>query len=257
MKNTIKICLLLASFIVTSCHSQDKKFVDLAKISNDFNVSGFYKNKIKKTNEIIATEPKSVSKEKALELLDNPFFVKDTLGYFKTEGRFPTDLSLEPTNDWMVRNKKPTEIFGYGYKTVAYDPEKDTIAVLNTVPFPKMNMVEDRKGNLMYLRVEKTSKNTSEFNKIKEYISKNCKKITVDDDDSNASYWEGKLFYYTLSKRENKEEDISFDSQGNRISKSMDVTEITLSMYEKSYIKKMDDLHIYSAGNQFWKKPMQ
>ena len=256
MKSTIKICLFLTLFIITSCNSQDKKFVDLEEISNDFDVSGFYKNKVKKTNEIIATEPKSVSKEKALELLNNPFFVKDTLGFFKTDGRFPTDLSLESTNDWMVRSKKPTEIFGYGYNTVAYDPEKDTIAVLNTVSFPKMNMVEDRKGNLMYLKVEKTSKNTAEFNKIKEYISKNSKKITVDDDDPNVSYWEGKLFYYSLSKRENKEEDVSFDSQGNRKSKSIDVTEIKLIMFEKSYIKKMEDLQIYSAGHQFWKKPL-
>lgn len=197
-----------------------------------------------------------MGKEKTLELLDNPFFVKDTLGYFKTEGRFPTDLSLEPTDDWMVRNKKPTEIFGYGYKTVAYNQERDTIAVLNTVSFPKMDMVEDRKGNLMYLKVGKTSRNNADFNKIKEYISKNSKKITVDDDDPNVSYWEGKFFYYSLSKREYKEEDISFDSQGNRIAKSMDVTEITLSMFEKSYIKKMEDLEIYSAGYQFWKRPL-
>jgi len=256
MKNTIKLLLILTSLIITSCNSQDKKFVDLAEVSNDFNVSGFYKNKIKKTNETLATEPKKVGKEKTLELLDNPFFVKDTLGYFKTEGRFPTDLSLEPTDDWMVRNKKPTEIFGYGYKTVAYNQERDTIAVLNTVSFPKMDMVEDRKGNLMYLKVGKTSRNNADFNKIKEYISKNSKKITVDDDDPNVSYWEGKFFYYSLSKREYKEEDISFDSQGNRIAKSMDVTEITLSMFEKSYIKKMEDLEIYSAGYQFWKRPL-
>ncbi len=117
-------------------------------------------------------------------------------------------------------------------------------------------MVEDRKGNLMYLKVEKTSKNTSEFNKIKEYISKNSKKIMIDDSDPNVSYWEGKLFYYTLSKIENTEEEVSYDSQGNRVSKSVDVTEITLMMYEKSYIKKMEDLQIYSAGYQFWNKPL-
>ncbi len=66
MKNTIKVFLLLTSLIITSCNSKDKKFVDLAEISNDFDVSGFYKNKVKKTNEIIATEPKSVSKKKLL-----------------------------------------------------------------------------------------------------------------------------------------------------------------------------------------------
>lgn len=256
MKKTIKFYFLIASFNVASCHSQDQKFVDLTKISNDFDVSGFYHNKVKKTNETIATDPKSMDKKKALALLDDPFFMKDTLGYFKTEGRLPADLALEPTNDWMLRNKKPTEIFGYRYKTVAYNPEKDTLAILNTVSFPKMDMVEDLKGNLMYLKVEKTSKNSAEFNKIKDYISKVGKKIEVDDSAPNASYWEGELFYYTLSNKDNKEEEITYDSQGNRLAKSMDVTEITLAMYEKSYIKKMEDLHIYSAGNEFWKKPL-
>lgn len=256
MKKTIKFYFLIASFNVASCHSQDQKFVDLTKISNDFDVSGFYHNKVKKTNETIATDPKSMDKKKALALLDDPFFMKDTLGYFKTEGRLPADLALEPTNDWMLRNKKPTEIFGYRYKTVAYNPEKDTLAILNTVSFPKMDMVEDLKGNLMYLKVEKTSKNSAEFNKIKDYISKVGKKIEVDDSAPNASYWEGELFYYTLSNKDNKEEEITYDSQGNRLAKSVDVTEITLAMYEKSYIKKMEDLHIYSAGNEFWKKPL-
>ncbi|WP_346985146.1 hypothetical protein [Chryseobacterium sp. POE27] len=256
MRNKVKLLLLLISLIITSCNSQEKKMVDLAEISNDFDVSTFYKNKVKKTNEIIVTEPKSVSKEKALELLDNPFFVKDTLAYFKTDGRFPTDLYLESASDWMVKNKKPTEIFGYSYNTVAYNAEKDTIAILNTVPFPKMDMVEDKKGNLMYLTVGKTSKNAADFNKIKEYISKNSKKITVDMDDPNVSYWEGKLFYYFLSKRENKEEEVSYDSQGNRKAKSIDVIEIKLSMFEKSYVKKMENLQIYSAGNKFWKKPL-
>ncbi|MCS3869350.1 hypothetical protein J3D55_002266 [Chryseobacterium ginsenosidimutans] len=250
-----KISLLFALFLLSSCHSQNNKTVDLAKISGDFNASEFYENKIKKTNEIISTDPKSMDKKEALNLLDNAFFVKDTLGYFKTDGRLPTDLSLEPTNDWMVRDKKPTEIFGYGYKTVAYDPEKDKIAILNTVTFPKMDMVEDRKGHLMYLEVGKTSKNTADYNKITEYLSKNCKKVAVDDD-SNASYWEGKVFYYYLFKEDHKEEEISFDSRGNKTSKSVDVTEIKLSMFEKSYIEKMEKLEIYSAGNKFWKKPL-
>lgn len=254
MKN--KIYLLLTVFILSSCHSQDNKIVDLAKISSDFNVSKFYGNKIKKTNEIISKDPKSMSKKEALNLLNNAFFVKDTLGYYKTDGRFPTDLSLEPTNDWMVRNKKPTEIFGYGYKTVAYDPEKDTIAILNTVAFPKMDMVEDHKGNLMYLEVGKTSKNATDYNKIKEYISKNCKKVIVEDNDPNASYWEGEHFYYYLFKEDNRVEDISYDSQGNKKSNPVNVTEIKLSMFEKSYIRKMEELRIYSSGNKFWKKSL-
>lgn len=254
MKN--KIYLIFALFLLISCHSQDNKIVDLAKISNDFDASEFYLNRIKKTNEIISKDPKTMDKKEALHLLDDAFFVKDTLGYYKTDGRFPTDLSLEPTNDWMVRNKKPTEIFGYGYKTVAYDPEKDKIAILNTVAFPKMDMVEDRKGNLVYLEVGKTSKSNADFNKIKDYISKNCKELAVDDNDPNASYWEGEDFYYYLVKDDHKEEEISFDSQGNKTSGSVGVTEIKLSMFEKSYIKKMEELGIYSAGYRFWKRSL-
>ncbi len=255
MKKNITICLFFAPFMLSSCHSQNNKLVDLGKISNDFDVSAFYQNRVKKTQEIISTDPKSLDKESALKLLDNPFFVKDTLGYYETEGRFPTKLSLESTNDWMVRNKKPTEIFGFGYKTVAYNQEKDTIAILNTVPFPKVDMVEDSRGKLMYLRAEKTSKNAADFNKIKDYISKNCKQVSVDDDDQNVSYWEGEFFYYALSKKESKEEEIiSYDAEGQKNARSVDVTEITLSMFEKSYISKMEDLHIYSAGYKFWKK---
>ena len=249
-----KIYLFFALLLLSSCHSQDKNMVDLAKISRDFDVSAFYSKKIKKTNEIISKDPKRMDKKEALNLLNNAFFVKDTLGYYKTEGRFPTDLFLESTNDWMVRNKKPTEIFGYGYKTVAYDPEKDKIAVLNTVTFPKMDMVEDRKGKLMYLKVEKTSKTSADYNKIKDYISKNCKKVTADDDDPNASYWEGRSFYYYLFKDDHQEEEISFDAQGNKTSRRVEATEIRLEMFEKSYIKKMEELGIYSAGYKFWKK---
>ncbi|MEO5911604.1 MAG: hypothetical protein ABIP95_11995, partial [Pelobium sp.] len=98
---------------VSSCQSQEKKFVELEKVSNKFDVSAFFENKIKRTNETIATDPKSVDKKEALKLLDNPFFVKDTLGFYKSEDRFPTDLYLESTNDWMTRKKNPTEIFAY------------------------------------------------------------------------------------------------------------------------------------------------
>ncbi|QDW23440.1 hypothetical protein FFJ24_000775 [Pedobacter sp. KBS0701] len=255
MKKSITLCILFALFIFSSCRSQSDKLVDLGQISKDFDVSEFYRSRIEKTKEIISKDPKSMDKKSALKLLDNPFFVKDTLGYYKTDGRFPTELSLESTSDWMVRAKKPTDIFGYGYKTVAYNSDKDTLAILNRVPFPKMDMVEDLNGNLMYLKVDKTSKNESDLNKIKDYITKNCKKLTVEDDDGQASYWEGKFFYYYLSANEHKEEEIlSYDAEGNKKTRSINVTEISLAMFEKSYIKKMEELHIYSPGRKFWKK---
>lgn len=255
MKNSFTLFLFLAPFMLSSCHSQDNKLVDLGKISNDFKVSDFYESRVEKTQEIISKDPKSVDRKEALKLLNTPFFAKDTLGYYETGGRFPTKLYLEPTNDWMVRNKKPTELFGYRYKTAAYDPDKDTIAILNTVPFPKMDMVEDTKGDLMYLEVGKTSKNTTDLNKIKDYISKNCKSIKVEDGDEGDAYWEDQRFYYCLSSRESKEEEIlSYDALGNKETRMINVTEISLTMFEKSYIKKMEDLRIYSAGWELWKK---
>lgn len=251
-----KICLIFALFLFSSCRSQDNKIVDLAKISNDFDASEFYLNKIKRTNEIISRDPKSMDKKEASNLLANAFFIKDTLGYYKTNGRFPTELSLEPTTDWMVREKEPTEIFGYRYMTVAYDPDKDKIAILSTVAFPKMDMVEDSKGNLMYLEVGKTSKDNADFNKIKDYITKNCKKVAVEDNDPNASYWEGESFYYYLSKEDHKEKDMSVDNQGNATTKSVEVMNVKLTMFKKSYIRKMEELGIYSAGYRFWKKSL-
>lgn len=251
--NNIKIYLFLALLVSSSCHSQDQKFVDLEKISLKFNVSSFFENKLKKTEEILATKVEGLDKKKALTLLDNPFFAKDTLGFYPSEGRFPTALYLEATSDWMSRNKKPTELFGYRYKTVAYDPEKDTLAILNTVAFPTMNMAEDKKGNLMYLDVSKTAKNQSDFTKIKDYLEKNCNKVKVDDPEENMSYWENEHFFYKLTGKENKEEEIlSYDNLGNKKTRSISVTDINLVMYTKTYIEKMKEQKIYSSGNVFW-----
>lgn len=252
----LKIYLLLLPFI-SSCHSQSDKFVDLGKISTKFNVSVFFENKLKKTEEVMNTDVKKLDKKKVLSLLNNPLFAKDTLGFYDTEGRFPTDLYLEATNDWMTRKKKPTEIFGYGYKTVAYNEDLDTLAILNTVVFPKMNMVEDRNGNLMYLKTGKTSKKQSDYIKIKDYLEKNCKKIEVEDGDQNTNYWEDENFFYALAKNEKTEEDIlSFDSQGegDKNTEKVKVIELSLAMYTKSFIKRMEELKIYSGGNLFWKK---
>ena len=253
--NRIKFFLPVLTFIFSSCQSQDRKFVDLNNLSKNFDVASFFEKKLKQTEETLATDPEKLDKKKALKLLDNPFFVKDTLGFFKTNGRFPTDLSLESTNDWMSRNKKPTKIFGYRYKTVVYNPDNDTLAILNSVTFPMINMTEDKEGSLIYLNVSKTSKISTDYKKVKDYIVKNCKKVIIDNDDPNISYWENENFYYALTKIEKKEEEIlSYDLQGNKDSKWIDVTEIDLSIYQKSYVKKMEELKIYSPGIIFWKK---
>ena len=108
----------------------------------------------------------------------------------------------------------------------------------------------------MSLEVEKTSKNIGDFDKIKAYMLKNCKQVANEDDDQNTSHWESESFYYYLRKKERQEEEIlSYDSLGNKKTQLVNVIDITLAMYEKSFVKKMEDLQIYSAATQFWKKP--
>lgn len=253
-----KICFSLLLFIYTGCQTQNLKLVDLEKISNEFDVHGFYQKKIIKTNEILSTDPKTLDKAEAKTLfLNSSFFEKDTLAFYKSDGRFPTKLCLNPTNDWMSRNQKPTEIFGYKYKTVMYSEEKDSLAILNTVVFPKMDMAVDKKGKLMYVDVSKTSKISTDYEKIKNYLEKNCKKVNIKDDHLNVSYWENVTFYFILTRKENKEEEIlSYDLEGNKKSKMIDVTDINLVMFNKSYINKMEELNIFSYGTIFWKKEL-
>lgn len=253
----IKVYLILGSLIFSSCQSQDSQFVDLEKISDRFDVSAFFRDKLKKTQETISKDPKKLDKKAALDLLNQPFFEKDTLGYYSSEGRFPTELYLDSNHDWMTRNKKPTDLFGYEYRTVAWSEEKDTLAMLNKVSFPKINMTEDRNGNLAYLKVEKASKNKEDFNRIQDYVKRNCKELHIDEDEPGVTYWENNTSYYSLSKVERKEEEISsYDVKGNKDSKWVNITEISLIIYQKSYIKEMEKLNIYSPGKIFWKKPL-
>ena len=256
-KHKTKICLPLLFIIFSSCNSQTNKFIDLEKISYSFNVQAFYQKRIDKTKEILATNPKNLDRKLALDIFNSPFFAKDTLGIYKSDGRFPTELCLEANNDWMSRDQKPSEIFGYEYRTVAHNPDRDTLAVLNNVIFPKIDMAEDLKGNLIYLEVGKTAKSPTDYEKIKDYLEKNCKKVNIEDDHKNITYWENQYFFYHLTSRGAKEEKIlSYDLQGNKTSEMIDVTEINLIMYKKSYIKKMEELNIYSPGEVFWKKAL-
>lgn len=250
--NKLKILFPLLTLAFLSCKSQDNQFVTLDNLSSEFEVPSFFDQKIKQTEETIATNPKRKSKKGYSKILDQPFFRKDTLGFYKTNGRFPTDLSLEATNAWMSRKKKPTEIVGYAYKTVVYNQDKDTLAMLNSVPFPMLNMTGDKNGNLMYLTVNKTSKISAETKKIEEYLAQNCTSVTTDNDDPDFSYWENENFYYSLEKKE--ERLYSYDAQGNKSTEWIDITEIDLSIYKKSYIKKMESLNIYSPGYLFWKE---
>lgn len=252
--NIIKFCLPSLIFIFSSCHYQELKFVALDSLSNNFDVSSFFDKRLKQTEKILAIDPKKIDKKEALKLLDNPFFVKDTLGLFKTDGGFPTELSLQATNYWISRNKKPTEIFGYEYKTVAYNEKNDTLAILNSVVFPKISMAEDKKGNLIFLEVSKTSKILTDYEKVKKYFEKNCRKVIVENDDTNISYWANDHFFFQLTKEEIKEEISSYDSQGNKNLKQIDVTKIDLAIYEKSYVKRMQEKNIYSPGEVFWDK---
>ncbi|MEO5911707.1 MAG: hypothetical protein ABIP95_12510, partial [Pelobium sp.] len=152
--------------------------------------------------------------------------------------------------------KNPTEIFGYNYSTVAWNEERDTLAILNTVVFPKINMTEDKKGNFLYLSVEKTAKQPQDYEKVKSYFEKNCKKVSLEDEEAGETYYENDNSFFKLTKKLNQiEEILGYDLKGNKDSKMVDVTEIRLEMYQKEYLKKMEELKIYSPGRIFWKKP--
>lgn len=230
-----------------SCQSQDSKVVLLDQLDKSFDVSGFYKVRLQKTDELLSADVKKMKKEEAKKALQNALFAKDTLAFYQSNGRLPSEFYLESTNDWMTRKEKPVKYFGYRYKTVAYDEAKDTLAILNKVPFPALTMTEDNKGKLVSLNATKTSKNKKDLSNILSFFQKTCTRLKTEDRPAEGtSYWENKDFYYHLSGKNGKEEEIlSYDVSGNKKSKIVDITEIRLEIYSKDFIRTLRDEHAY------------
>lgn len=243
-KKLIAPVILLNFFY--SCQSQDSKVVQLDTFDKTFKVDQFYQPKLEKTDKILSSDVKKMGKEAAKKALETAMFAKDTLAFYKTNGRLPAEFYVESTNDWMTRKEKPLKYFGYQYSTVAYDETKDSLAILNKVVFPSLSMTENTKGEFAYLTASKTSTNNTDFSNILSFLQKNGTRVNIEDDSSGkSSCWENKDFYYLLSKEDKKEEAISYDSSGNRNSKTTDVTEIRLYLYSKDYVRAMRNENVY------------
>lgn len=245
IKRIFYTVILLSLF--NSCQSQDSKVVLIDKLDKNVNVSQFYEPKLKKTDELLSSDIKKMDKKAAKKALETAMFTKDTLAFYKSNGRLPSEFYVESTNDWMSRKEKPVKYFGYRYSTVAYDEEKDTLAILNKVAFPSLAMTENNKGEFVYLLATKTSKNKNDLANILSFLKKNCTPVKVEDDSSDkASCWEDKNFYYVLSAKDGqKEETLSFDHSGNKNSKTVDVTDIHLKIYSKDYVQTMRNEKAY------------
>lgn len=252
-KKVVSSIILLNLFY--SCQSQDSKVVQLDTFDKTFKVDKFYQPRLGKTDEILSSDVKKMDKKAAKKALETAMFSKDTLAFYKTNGRLPAEFYVESTNDWMTRKDKPIKYFGYQYSTVAYDSAKDSLAILNKVVFPSLSMTENNKGEFAYLTATKTSKNKSDFSNILSFLQKNCTRVNIEDTSSDKiSCWENKDFYYILSNEDRKEEVISYDSSGNRNSKTTDATDIRLHIYSKDYVRAMRNENVYlpdylPAGN--------
>ncbi|MCQ9635700.1 hypothetical protein MP477_12080 [Chryseobacterium sp. WG23] len=240
MQNKILPFMVLLLFL-DSCQAQDTNILLIDQLDKTFSVSKFYQSRLQKTNEILSTDLKKMNKNAALKALETAMFEKDTLAFYASEGRLPSDFYLESTNDWMSRKKKPVKYFGYQYKTVAYDEAKDTLAILNKVVFPSLDMAENNKGEFAYLNANKASRNKNDFSDLLSFLQKNSKRVPIEDSSSEkVSCWENENFYYILSKKEGKEEEIlSFDHSGNKNSKMIDISNIRLAIYSKEYIQTL------------------
>ncbi|WP_026976843.1 hypothetical protein [Flavobacterium tegetincola] len=207
MKNTHNIIILSVIILsLASCSAQDEKIVNLANITTDFNVAKFYKEKLETTNETLAKDPKKIDKEDASQLLDNPFIIKDTLCYFKdVMERLPGDMYIASKSDWMSRKLKPIKNFGYAYKTVAWSEENDTIAVINQVYFPKVDMIESENGDLVLITASNSTIDEAGIKKLETFLKSKYKVGKTSESDfshEKVSDWQNEDFIYRLVKME-------------------------------------------------------
>lgn len=207
MKTLNKIILISVIMILLSaCSAQEEKIVNLATVTTDFNVAKFYKQKLKTTNETLATDPKKIDKEEASKLLDNPFIIKDTLCYFKDDmERLPGNMYISSKSDWMSKKLKPIKTFGYDYKTVAWSEENDTLAVINQVYFPKVDMIESENGDLVLITASKSTIDNAGITKLKTFLKSKYKVGKTSESDfshEEITDWQNEDFIYRLVEME-------------------------------------------------------
>lgn len=233
-----------------SCSAQMEKVVNLATITTDFNVAKFYKPKLESTNETLAKDPKKIDKEEASKLLDNQFIAKDTLCYFKDEmERLPGDMYIASKSDWMSRKLKPVKTFGYAYKTVAWSEENDTIAVLNHVYFPKVDMIESENGDLVLITASKSDLKQPVIDQLEKFLKSKYKAGKSSESDfsrEKISDWEDDKFIYRLIKMEKT---YSVSSGGE--SRSEKKLEIDYVIFNKKFLPIIKETGNRIGGQSF------
>ncbi|TDG36436.1 hypothetical protein EZJ43_07915 [Pedobacter changchengzhani] len=205
MKKLNNIILLsVITLSLSSCSAQEEKIVNLANITTNFNVAKFYNQKLKTTNETLAKDPKKIDKEEASKLLDNPFIVKDTLCYFK-DGQSSDRIYIDSKSGWTTKKLKPIKTFGYAYKTVAWSEETDTIAVLNTVYFPKVDMIESEDGDFVMVKASKSEMKQAVIDTLERFLKSKYKVGKASKSDFSGekiSDYQNEDFIYRLVKME-------------------------------------------------------
>ena len=251
MRKFITILLLVQiTLSMESCSGQEEKIVDLATITSDFNVSRFYKSKLRLTNETLAKDPKKLDREEASKLLDNPFIIKDTLCYFKRDfERSESDLYIDSKSDWMGSKLTPVKTFGYAYKTVAWSEDKDTLAVLNTVYFPNVDMIESENGELVLIKAAKSEMKQTEIDKLETFLKSKYKAGKPSKSafkDEIFSDFENDEFIFRLIKM-NKTFSVSSDGE-SRFEKRL---EIEYLIFNKKYLPIIKEAGNRIGGHSF------
>lgn len=235
MKKNFSLCLLVFS-VLFSCQSKNTKYIDIDNLTANFDVAAFFYKKVEATNQLLNSQ--KMDRKTALSIINDQFIVKDTLALYSPANGLFRKKSLDVTNSAMSRGVRPTEIFGFDYNTRSYK-ESDTVAILNAVTFPTINMGIDKKGKLIYIMLKKPSSNLKDYQLIMDYLTKNCKKLNIDTNRPNRSYWENHKFYYYLERSEDPK---------------IEISDVYLKIYEKSYVDNMKRLDIHSPGSRFWEK---
>lgn len=241
----VAIIVFIVLFLI-ACQERGADVVLLDKLDKTFDVSKFYRPKIRKSQQILSIDFKHMDKNQIKEAFGTAIFRRDTLAIYPSEGSLPTPYYVESTSGWATRNLKPIKFFGYCYKTIAYHEEKDTVAILHGIPFPSVAMAESMDGKFAYLSASKTSKNKKDYQDIKSFLQANFTPLKVEENiESERCGWENNDFLYFLSKKNKNEEVIFSFGEEDDSPKVTSITTILLEIFNKEYIQEMIKDQVY------------
>ena len=200
--------------------------------------------------ETLSKDPKKLDKEEASKLLDNPFIIKDTLCYFKRDfERSESDMYIDSKSDWMGSKLTPVKTFGYAYKTAAWSEDKDTLAVLNSVSFPKVDMIESENGELVLIKAAKSEMSQPVIDKLQTFLKskyKVGKPAKSEFKDEIVSDYQNGDFIFRLIKMEKTYSVSSGDE--SRFEKKL---EIEYLIFNKKYLPIIKEAGNRISGHSF------